>query len=187
MSLGVLLIGITSFGVKVKLKYKFLSASLGVLIGLSLFSSSIVQDKFAQKDSNEDNSYNIRMRDNLSALNITMENPIFGAGYCSQKKLSYYLRTGREESSNGWLSTTASFGIPYLFIIFLFMILNLKRRYGLIMGSVVFITLVMSQAGEASTYFPYMWFYIFNWKRKSNIQKVTRKIKFKLSTRNMLN
>jgi O-antigen ligase len=186
LTLGFLLTGILVVGVRVKRSYKILLIILGMLISVGLFNSSIVQDKFAQKDSAEDNSYNTRLLDNLAALNITLENPIFGAGVCSQKKLNYYLKTDREESSNGWLSTSASFGIPFLLIMLYLMFSNLRVIYGNKIAIVVFITLVFSQAAEAVIYFPYMWLYIFKWKRISD-KRTYRKFRIIIRRRELDN
>lgn len=149
-----------------KIFAKIISIAMAFIVVHALLNSRAVQDKFEQRNSNEITSYSIRMTDALVALNIALDNPIFGAGLSSHELKSAYQKTGRESSSNGWLNSSASLGFPYVIFLIVFVYRGLKRMYKKkLLSLFVLAALVLSQANESQTYYPYMWLYIYSFSR----------------------
>lgn len=151
--------------IKKKKYLKPIFGILAVLFAFLMFNSSVIQDKFDQRnEKSEDTSYAIRMRDNIVCYEIASENPFFGCGLGS-RYLEFQLSSrGSRTSSNGWLLTGAQVGFPYLIFILFFMLKRIKQMNLKIPAILLLLILVLSQCNEAFTYFPYIWIYVFKFK-----------------------
>lgn len=127
----------------------------------SVLNSSIVQDKFAQReDTSERTSYSIRMNDNIACLRAAVENPVFGLGSNTKKMLKTIESYGSVTSSNGWLRACACFGIFVILGYFILMWKNLKYMKLRMPRLIIILTLILSQCNEYYIFFPYMYIYI---------------------------
>lgn len=157
--------------IKKKKYLKPIFGILAVLFAFLMFNSSVIQDKFDQRnEKSEDTSYAIRMRDNIVCYEIASENPFFGCGLGS-RYLEFQLSSrGSRSSSNGWLLTGAQVGFPYLFFILFFMLKRIKQMNLKIPAILLLLILVLSQCNEAFTYFPYIWIYVFKFKNYKRLE-----------------
>lgn len=150
--------------------YKKLFLGLVALYGCSLLLfSDAVQNKVEQKESaNEGTSYAIRLYENITAMEITFENPIFGLGIDTNEKQREYNSAGIDGCSNGWLQLSSMCGIPYLLSIIILLFYGTYRMtHSYIDSIIVSSILVLSQANEGVTAFPYVWLYVYKFSRFS--------------------
>ena len=151
--------------IKKKKYLKPIFVLLTVLFAFLMFNSSVVQDKFDQRnEKSEDTSYAIRVRDNVVCYEIATENPLFGCGLGSRFLEFQLSKRGSRTSSNGWLLTGAQVGLPYLLFIFFCMFKRIKQMNLEMQTSLLLLILILSQCNEAFTYFPYIWIYVFKFK-----------------------
>jgi O-Antigen ligase. len=135
---------------------------LSLIPAYFLWNSSVVKDKFAEKDNS---SYSSRMYDIMGMLRLIELKPITGFGSTSQTAQIINNQTDNRNSSNGWLHIASVNGIPYLLALIIFMYYSVKRQvYDTISTFSIMVVLIMSQAGEPLPYYPYMWMYIFIFK-----------------------
>lgn len=140
----------------------FLILLISIIGVYALTQSSVVQDKLEQREYTQyDNSYNIRMIDNISCLNATLDSPIFGYGINTDELNSRLLSLGNHTASNGWLLTSASLGIPFIILLFYLMYKRLKEFKSNIPRVFLMAILIIAQCNEASIFFPYIYLYIF--------------------------
>lgn len=132
---------------------------VAVAIVLFVLSTNVIQDKIAQSESAERSSFTIRMADNLACFQIAAENPIFGLGVNSKRLDSELFGGGSETASNGWLFSAAQMGFVYIFFLILLMYHNIKRMDLKVNSLLILLVLIISQANEHGTFFPYMWIY----------------------------
>lgn len=139
---------------------------LALSIGFVIYNSPIVQEKLAQSsDSAENTSYAIRMMDNMACLQAALENKTFGLGYNTPDLVNTLIKYGSSTSSNGFLRAAASLGIYFVLgICFLLWKGVGKMNLGL-PSFVLAACLIFSQSNEYFIAFPYMFIYIFNFKK----------------------
>lgn len=134
----------------------------------SLYNAEAIQNKVEQSENeNQRSSYTVRLADNIGCLMVTLEDPLTGFGPGSTELASRLFSEGSETSSNGWLYGSAQLGIPYILFLWACIWRNLKRISFQTNRLLLFLILVLSQANEAVIYFPYMYMYIFSFKRNS--------------------
>lgn len=157
--------------IKKKKYLKPIFGILAVLFAFLMFNSSVIQDKFDQRnEKSEDTSYAIRVRDNIVCYEIASENPFFGCGLGS-RYLEFQLSSrGSRTSSNGWLLTGAQVGFTYLIFILFIMLKRIKQMNLKIPAILLLLILVLSQCNEAFTYFPYIWIYVFKFKNYKRLE-----------------
>ena len=80
---------------------------LAFSIFLLLWNSDAVQKKIAQGEVNEENSFNIRMADNLALLTMVGNKPVFGYGAGTKSAEDAKNKFGSISQSNGWLRSAA--------------------------------------------------------------------------------
>jgi len=90
---------------------------LAFSIFLLLWNSDAVQKKIAQGEVNEENSFNIRMADNLALLTMVGNKPVFGYGAGTKSAEDAKNKFGSISQSNGWLRSAAENGTPYVLYI----------------------------------------------------------------------
>lgn len=134
---------------------------IGIIAIYNIIYSSTIQDKMITSHV----SYNTRINDNIACLNISIENPIFGLGINTENIRRKFLLYDNQTSSNGWLYTSASLGFPYIIIIFILMYKNIKRMKPGIHPVFIFLVLLISQCNEFRIVFPYLWMYIFRYRK----------------------
>lgn len=126
----------------------------------AFWTTDVVQGKLEQSDTKiEATSLSIRMADNVACFNVTIQNPIFGLGVNSKELNRRLLQEGDTTSSNGWLFSSAQLGFVYLILLFTSMYIQIRKMQLCIPPFMLLIILIISQANEAATYFPYMWLY----------------------------
>ena len=138
----------------------FLSAILAIGIFSFFYLSDVVQAKLELSESlNDDNSYAIRMADNLACFTVAIDNPIFGMGINSVELNAELEAYGNTTASNGWLFSAAQMGFVYIIVMFIAMYMNIRKMNFGILTIVPLIILILSQANEYATYFPITWMY----------------------------
>jgi hypothetical protein len=138
----------------------FLSAILAIGIFSFFYLSDVVQAKLELSESlNDDNSYAIRMADNLACFTVAIDNPIFGMGINSVELNAELEAYGNTTASNGWLFSAAQMGFVYIIVMFVAMYMNIRKMNFGILTIVPLIILILSQANEYATYLPITWMY----------------------------
>ena len=138
----------------------FLSAILAIGIFSFFYLSDVVQAKLELSESlNDDNSYAIRMADNLACFTVAIDNPIFGMGINSVELNAELEAYGNTTASNGWLFSAAQMGFVYIIVMFIAMYMNIRKMNFGILTIVPLIILILSQANEYATYLPITWMY----------------------------
>ena len=175
LTLAIFVLGIFFFGKDSQLqlwqKITYMSLSLVLIMGL-IFSPA-VQTKVAQsQDVSEKSSFVVRLADNLALCQMISESPLIGFGEGSKRvsELSEYY--GNDTSSNGWLRSTVSNGIPFMALFFFFFYRRIREKYQLARHGVVFLVLFISQCNEFAIYYPYMYFYIFKFLDERNVENI---------------
>ena len=167
LSLGLLFFVVILFSTLNK-KYKLLipfSLIVSCVIAMFIWNTSVVQEKLAQsEDRSEETSYAIRMADNLALLEIAKSSPVFGEGMETRTFEVLSLKYGNRTSSNGWLWTAASNGFPYLIFMLICIYMGIRRMNLGIPNIVILGLLLLSQANEYATFFPYIFIYIFKFR-----------------------
>lgn len=133
-----------------------------------LWQSSVVQDKLSQRDSAVDNSYNIRLADNIACFYAALESPIYGQGIASKQLKSRLVSLGSQTSSNGWLLSAASLGFVYVIAIFFVMYRRINEMNIVRSPLALLIILVLSQCNESVMYFPYIYMYLYHFRKENN-------------------
>lgn len=143
-----------------KLMPLFISAILAIGVFAFFYFSDVVQSKLELSESlNDENSFAIRMADNLACFMVAIEHPIFGLGVNSVELNADLATYGNTTASNGWLFSAAQMGFTYIVIMFVAMYINLRRMNFRVLTFVPLLILILSQANEYATYLPYMWLY----------------------------
>lgn len=139
-----------------------MTGSVGLFLALALWNSDTIQNKLNQRnDVLERTSYSVRMSDNLACLNITLSSPIYGYGIDTNSIKRQLVMNESETSSNGWLYTSASLGIPYLLFLLVCVYNRIRdMNLGIPIG-LIWVVLVLSQCNEYATFFPITYMYIF--------------------------
>jgi hypothetical protein len=138
----------------------FLSAILAIGIFSFFYLSDVVQSKLELSESlNDENSYAIRMADNIACFTVAVENPVFGMGVNSAELNAELEGYGNTTASNGWLFSAAQMGFVYIIVMIVAMYMNIRKMNFGILTVVPLIILILSQANEYATYFPITWMY----------------------------
>lgn len=138
----------------------FLSAILAIGVFTFFYLSDVVQSKLELSESlSDENSYAIRMADNIACFTVAMEHPVFGMGVNSAELNAELEVYGNTTASNGWLFSAAQMGFVYIIVMFIAMYMNLRKMNFGILTIVPLIILILSQANEYATYFPITWMY----------------------------
>ncbi len=138
----------------------FIAVILSFCILSLFYFSDVVQSKFAQGESiSDDNSFAIRMADNISCLTVAIENPFFGLGVNSEALNAELSSYGNTTGSNGWLFSAAQMGFVYIIIMFFAMYVNIKLMNFRLLTGIPLLILIFSQANEYATFFPLMWLF----------------------------
>ena len=147
-----------------------LSLIMGFLMALYLFRGDVIQDKLAQRDATERNSFTIRLADNLAMIEVSKEKPIIGFGIGSEIAEDHLSINGDSTSSNGWLKTAVWLGYPFVLWLIFLMYRGIRRieRSKMISVIILFI-LFLSQCNESAIYYPYIYMYIFVFKSYPNV------------------
>lgn len=138
----------------------FLSAILAIGVFTFFYLSDVVQSKLELSESlSDENSYAIRMADNIACFTVAMEHPVFGMGVNSAELNAELEVYGNTTASNGWLFSAAQMGFVYIIVMFIAMYMNLRKMNFGILTIVPLIILILSQANEYATYLPITWMY----------------------------
>lgn len=138
----------------------FIAVILSFCILSLFYFSDVVQSKFAQGESiSDDNSFAIRMADNLACFTVAIEHPLFGLGVSSFELNAELSTYGNTTASNGWLFSAAQMGFVYIAIMFVAMYINVERMKFKLLTGIPLLILILSQANEYATFFPLMWLY----------------------------
>lgn len=138
----------------------FLSAILAIGVFTFFYLSDVVQSKLELSESlSDENSYAIRMADNIACFTVAMEHPVFGMGVNSAELNAELETYGNTTASNGWLFSAAQMGFVYIIVMFIAMYMNLRKMNFGILTIVPLIILILSQANEYATYLPITWMY----------------------------
>ncbi len=143
--------------------YPFIISAIFAVGVFSIFYfSDVVQSKLEQSNSlSDENSFAIRMADNIACLTVAIENPWFGLGINSDALNANLFDFGNTTASNGWLFSAAQMGFVYIIIMFVTMYMNIRKMNFRILTIVPLLILIISQANEYATFFPIMWLYCF--------------------------
>ena len=138
----------------------FLSAILAIGVFTFFYLSDVVQSKLELSESlSDENSYAIRMADNIACFTVAIEHPVFGMGVNSAELNAELETYGNTTASNGWLFSAAQMGFVYIIVMFVAMYMNLRKMNFGILTIVPLIILILSQANEYATYLPITWMY----------------------------
>lgn len=138
----------------------FLSAILAIGVFTFFYLSDVVQSKLELSESlSDENSYAIRMADNIACFTVAIEHPVFGMGVNSAELNAELETYGNTTASNGWLFSAAQMGFVYIIVMFVAMCMNLRKMNFGILTIVPLIILILSQANEYATYLPITWIY----------------------------
>lgn len=120
----VVFIALYSGGDKINKFNLFLKIALlviGIVMAIAIFNSEIIQEKLFNPDSI---SKNARTVENLTLLNIFLDNPIFGVGLGTSNQWYDLDRFGAAGCSNGLLFYTSGLGTVWLVSFFVCLILS---------------------------------------------------------------
>lgn len=138
----------------------FLSAILAIGVFTFFYLSDVVQSKLELSESlSDENSYAIRMADNIACFTVAIEHPVFGMGVNSVELNAELETYGNTTASNGWLFSAAQMGFVYIIVMFVAMYMNIRKMNFGILTIVPLIILILSQANEYATYLPITWMY----------------------------
>lgn len=138
----------------------FISVILAIGVFAFFYFSDVVQSKLELSESlNDENSFAIRMADNLACFTVAIEHPIFGLGVNSAELNAELATYGNTTASNGWLFSAAQMGFVYIAIMFVAMYINIERMQFKLLTGIPLLILILSQANEYATFFPLMWLY----------------------------
>ena len=138
----------------------FLSALLSIGIFAFFYLSDVVQSKLELSESiSDENSYAIRMADNIACFTVAMEHPVFGLGVNSAELNAELDSYGNTTASNGWLFSAAQMGFVYIIVMIIAMYLNIRKMNFGMLAVVPLLILILSQANEYATFLPIMWIY----------------------------
>lgn len=170
--------GLLMFNVNMLSQRRILPLFLSAILAIGIFSffylSDVVQSKLELSESlSDNNSYAIRLADNLACFTVAVENPIFGLGVNSVELNAELEAYGNSTASNGWLFSAAQMGFVYIIVMFVAMYMNIRKMNFGILTIVPLIILILSQANEYATYFPITWMYCcpFGTYQKSSIDE----------------
>ncbi len=165
---GYLCLGVFCIAVSLSVKLtgrKRIFAPVLLLVGTSILTvianTEVVQNKF----SDDSVSYNIRLQDNLACWRITSENPVFGVGMGTNRLKTLRELYDSKTSSNGWLNTSSTSGIPLILLLWICMFCRIKERGANALATIVLlVTLIVSQANEYQPLYPYLFIYVYKFK-----------------------
>ena len=168
LMLGLVFFIILIRGGRMYVRYLPIMLLLSGIVVFFLYSSDAVQKKVEQRENAdvEESSYTIRMADNIGCLMVTLDDPLTGFGPGSTEMKKRLLSKGSSTSSNGWLYGSAQLGLPYILFLWVCMWRNLKRMVFQTNTFLLFLILLLSQANEAAIYLPYMYMYVFRFRKR---------------------
>lgn len=138
---------------------KVLICFLGLSLVAGILTSSVVQDKIAQKDQLGENSYVIRMNDNLACWQMSIEKPFTGYGWFTKEFQYQSMQLENRSSSNGILLIGASIGAWWYVLLFFTLVGSVRRLH---LGVPFIIPLLAFLAMEANEeYMTYVFSYCF--------------------------
>lgn len=150
---------------KKTLSLKLVIPILIVMVGL--WQSDAIQEKIKQReDPSERTSAATRTMDNIALFSVTMDSPIVGYGIDTVEQNKKKREYGSVDSSNGWLYASSAFGVIYVGFILMIMYRRLVRMPRGFPPFIIWLALVVSQCNEYIMFFPYLYLYIFNFKKK---------------------
>lgn len=157
-----ILVAVTSNYLKKHLFLGIIGMIAIFLICLFLYNSPVIQSKMNQAGI-ENSSYEIRMSDNLAMIKLIEERPIYGYGVSSKEMTQRSNILGNYTNSNGILSMGSKFGLVFLFVYFLVLLIQLKKMYGR-KALFVFPLIMILNGFEVFFYFPIAYLFIFKMK-----------------------
>lgn len=129
-----------------------------ILVGVVL-ASSVIQDKIGQRDELGDNSYKIRINDNIACWEMSIEKPLTGYGWFTKEFQDRSWQLENRSSSNGIFLVGASIGAWWYLLLFLTLYKSIKQ---LPFGVPVLIPLLAFLVMEANEeYMTYVFSYCF--------------------------
>lgn len=172
------ILSILFFSTLIKKHKVFIPVIMVVAIGIIYLvsQSDAIQNKLEERenaDSGASSSYVVRLSDNLALIELTMSSPWIGYGFSSKQFERQSEEAGNHASSNGWLLTSACYGVPFLLFIMFLIILGLKRIKGGLSPFLIIIVLLISHSDEYFIFFPYLLMYVFKYPdyRRINLLK----------------
>lgn len=152
----------------IKTKLFSLLFSTGFVILLIL--SSAVQEKVEQsQDLSQNSSTTVRLADNLALISAIAESPWLGYGIDSKKQKDALEKHGTFTSSNGWLYSASGYGIVYVVVILVCIYMKIKKMPRSIPPYIIWITFFLSQCNEYIIFFPYLYLFLFDFKRSTKV------------------
>lgn len=156
--------GLLMFNVNMLSQRRILPIFLSAILAIGIFSffylSDVVQSKLELSESlSDNNSYAIRLADNIACFTVAIEHPVFGMGVNSVELNAELEAYGNTTASNGWLFSAAQMGFVYIIVMFVAMYMNIRKMNFEILTIVPLIILILSQANEYATYLPITWMY----------------------------
>lgn len=139
-----------------------------IIIGIFLilmYRSNAIQEKLLQMNSDEVSSYSIRSNDNMEMLQSCIKSPYRGYGLDSKSMDKEKIARNIQTSSNGWLYFAMGNGFPYVIILFLLMYVGIKRYEQSNLRFYILFALIVSQCNEWMAFFPYIYMYIFRYRK----------------------
>lgn len=136
-------------------------------IAYVMYQTPAIQNKIEQQEVSElggRTSLMVRINDNLALIEMSKDSPIIGYGYASTVFENKSFELDNDTSSNAWLLTSASFGVPFLIFILVCMYLNIKHWDNTLPPLAVMLVLILSQSGEYFLLFPYLLMYVYRFK-----------------------
>lgn len=147
--------------IKTPIYKKFFYLLLGVASLIGILFSPAVTEKF---DDSSNGSFIIRASDTSALLRISIENPLTGVGYQTEKLTRLSNFYGSITAANGWLNLSAENGIPFLFMLLICMYKGVKKMKPQIPPILIFLVLFLSQCGEHAVYYPYTYLFVFTYR-----------------------
>lgn len=136
---------------------------LGILVvgflSIILYNSDVIQNKLSQRG-HSGTSYEVRLADNLAMIQMTKEEPFWGYGVGSKNLIKRGSQLGNVTSSNGILDMSSKFGIPFIAIYCIVLLLQLKRYYCK-KSILVFPLILFLYSFEVFFYFPLAYLFLF--------------------------
>ena len=99
----------------------------------------------------------------------------FGLGRNTKEQRKFFLSRDNRTSSNGWLLASASFGIFYLVYFLYVMYKGIRHINFKVNNYFILAVLIFQQCNEAAIFLPYIFMYIFMFKRYEANQLIDSK------------
>lgn len=152
--------------IKSKKLYVFpIVMAIGYITYVGIYNSDAIQEKKSQQEGhNTDNSFYIRLADNIALIQTVKEKPVTGWAPDSYQLHKRLFSLGSITNSNGVLYATAELGIPYTIIWIILVFLFLKRIYSLRLAIGFTFALIITQMNEVGYCLPVVFIYWFKYK-----------------------